>query len=367
MRVPCVAAATSSRGPPDEGQGDAHWLDRRSEAAASRRSCRGGTGARVIWRRLFALASRGGPQGRLSILIFHRVLPQPDPLFPMEPYAEQFDALVRHLRSRFAVISLSDAVRRLRDGTLPPGALAMTFDDGYADNLDVAAPILQRHGVPATVFVATGFLDGDVMWNDLVIEAFRKCPSAELDLSSIGLGKVSLRSAVERHGAIDRVLDRLKYQPPAERRQRADELLRAAGVPPPRNLMLTRDGLRRLAASGIDVGAHSVTHPILARLPADDAWREIRDSKRALEEVLNQAVTCFAYPNGKPNQDYRDEHVRMVREAGFACAVSTAWGAAGQGSDVFQLPRFTPWVRQGVKFDLLLLRNLRQGGERSAA
>jgi peptidoglycan/xylan/chitin deacetylase (PgdA/CDA1 family) len=170
------------------------------------------------------------------------------------------------------------------------------------------------------------------------------------------------------------VLGTLKYAP--RREEVARKVLRAAkgdGVPSP---MLTRESLRGLEWYGIDVGAHTVTHPILARVSTDEAWREICTGKRELEELTGRPVTLFAYPNGKPGRDYADEHVRIVREAGFAAAVTTAWGAAGSASDPFQLPRFTPWTRTPWKFDLLMLRNLRddfdasrseQSGEVSAA
>ena len=81
--------------------------------------------------------------------------------------------MLGHLKRRFSVLPLADGVERLYDGTLPASALAVTFDDGYADNLAVAAPLLRKHGVPATLFIATGYVDGGAMWNDIVIEAFR--------------------------------------------------------------------------------------------------------------------------------------------------------------------------------------------------
>jgi len=121
------------------------------------------------------------------------------------------------------------------------------------------------------------------------------------------------------------------------------------------------------AHAGLDVGAHTVRHPILAELSAEDAWSEIAESKRELEALLQRPVTLFAYPNGKPGSDYRGEHVRMVKEAGYTAAVSTAWGAATRDSDVLQLPRFTPWSRNPLKFDLMMLRNLRAGAEQRAS
>jgi peptidoglycan/xylan/chitin deacetylase (PgdA/CDA1 family) len=317
----------------------------------------------MIWRSALALASRG----KLSILIFHRVLSEPDPLLPSEPSAAQFDVLLRHIKTRFTVLPLSDAVRRLYNGTLAAGALAITFDDGYADNLAVAAPILQRHRIPATVFISTGYLDGRCMWNDVVIEAFRSTKQPVLDLTTLGLGKHLLASVEERRASIDRVLDEIKYLDNVQRELRVQEILRAAGVAAPTHLMLTRDSVRSLPDMGLDVGAHTVNHVILAKTGSDEARREIVDAKHDLEQLLGRAVLLFAYPNGKPNNDYLGEHVRMVREAGFAAAVSTAWGAASRASDPLQLPRFTPWARKPLKFDLLMLRNLRSGLEQKTA
>ncbi len=309
----------------------------------------------VIPRGVLALASRG----RLSILIFHRVLREPDPMLPGEPSAAQFDALMRHVKARFDVLPLAEAVTRLYAGTLPAAALAVTFDDGYADNVSVAAPILHRHAIPATLFVATGYLDGGCMWNDRVIAAFRDTRRPELDLSALALGRHPAVSLEERRAGMDRVLAELRYRPGAERERSAREILDVARVDAPRDLMLTSDAVRSLVAYGIDAGAHTVSHPILARTPADEAWREICESRRRLGEIVGRRVTLFAYPNGRPGRDYLDEHVRMAREAGFDAAVSTAWGAATRAGDRFELPRFTPWARTPLKFDLLMVRNLR--------
>jgi peptidoglycan/xylan/chitin deacetylase (PgdA/CDA1 family) len=109
----------------------------------------------------------------------------------------------------------------------------------------------------------------------------------------------------------------------------------------------------------MEIGAHTATHPILTRLAPADARREIDQSRERLTAILGEPVSLFAYPNGKPGQDYGAEHVRMVRDAGFTAAVSTAWGVASTNSDLFQLPRFTPWDRRPAKFALRLLLNRR--------
>jgi len=135
-----------------------------------------------LMKTLLALMSPAGARGRLSILIFHRVVPQRDPLFPAEVTRADFDAICGWLRAWCNVLALDQAVQALAQGTLPTRAVALTFDDGYADNHDHALPVLQRHGLTATFFVASGFLNGGRMWNDSVIEAVRHAPATELDL-----------------------------------------------------------------------------------------------------------------------------------------------------------------------------------------
>src|SRR6185436_8358647 len=113
----------------------------------------------------------GGARGSLLVLIFHRVLPQPDPLMPGEPDTAAFASQMDVIRATCTVLPLSAAVEQLYSGSLPERATCITFDDGYANNLTMAAPILQARGLPATVFVATSFLNGGRMWNDTVIES----------------------------------------------------------------------------------------------------------------------------------------------------------------------------------------------------
>ena len=110
----------------------------------------------------------------------------------------------------------------------------------------------------------------------------------------------------------------------------------------------------------MQIGAHTVNHPILARLAAADAVREIGDSKRQLESITRAPVTLFAYPNGRHGDDYDDASVALVRDSGFEAAVATTWGAARRDSDRFQLPRFTPWDRRRWQFGLRLLHNLKR-------
>ena len=295
----------------------------------------------------------------MSILIFHRVFAQPDPLFPDEVDAAVFEQRLRWIRQLFNVIPLDEAVTRLQHGALPARAACITFDDGYADNEQVALPLLRRFGLVATFFVATGFIEGGRMWNDTIIESLRGARGDTLDLTSLRLGIHPIETFTARRAAIDALIGQLKYLPATAREDAVNAIHACSGASIPERLMLAEDQVRRLRAAGMVVGAHTVTHPILARTDESTARREISESKDRLQAILGEPVKLFAYPNGKPVDDYGAAHVAMVKSAGYAAAVSTAWGAASSASDLFQLPRFTPWDRTPARFGFRLVRNLR--------
>lgn len=314
---------------------------------------------------LFSLLSPAGARARLNVLIFHRVLPQVDPLFPDEVDAARFDELLRWVRSWFNVLPLDEAARRLQEGSLPARAAALSFDDGYADNHDVALPLLKKHGLPCSFFVATGFLDGGRMWNDTLIEAVRRTALPTLDLRGLqdvrgeDLGQHALGDTAGRRAALGQLIERVKYLPPKPRLACVNAIAARAEVNPPDDLMMSSEQVRALHRAGMQIGAHTVSHPILAKLDANQATDEIGRSRDVLQSLLGEKVGMFAYPNGKPGTDYLpDVHPAIVRELGFDAAVSTRWAAARRGDDVFQIPRFTPWDRGRTKFGLRLLRNL---------
>jgi peptidoglycan/xylan/chitin deacetylase (PgdA/CDA1 family) len=309
---------------------------------------------------LLTLCAPTGPRARLSTLIFHRVLPVEDPLFPGEIHAARFDAICGWLREWFNVLPLDEAAIRLAQGTLPARAMALTFDDGYADNREVAAPILQRHALPCTFFVATGFLDGGRMWNDTIIESIRETRLPMLDLRGLHpqFDRVMLPNLQSRRQAIDATIGVAKYLPPEERHVLVDAVAERAEVVPRVDLMMSSAQVREMRTMGLQVGAHTVSHPILRTLTRDQARTEIESSKKTLETILGEEVKLFAYPNGKPEEDYSADAVELVREAGFLAAASTHWGCAKQGTDLHQIPRFTPWDRSRLAFGARLARNM---------
>ena len=288
---------------------------------------------------------------RVSILIFHRVLPQADPLFPGEMHAARFDRLMGILARGFNVLTLGQALALRAEDRLPPRALVITFDDGYADNADVALPILQRHGLRATFFVSSGFLDGGRMWNDTVIEAVRASAAGALPAGLFGLAALPLGTPDDRRKAIEALLGKLKYLTLGEREASLRQLLAAFGNPHlPHGLMMRSNQVLQLHAAGMEIGGHTVHHPILRVLPDTEARAEIAEGRERLQAVIDAPVSVFAYPNGRPGQDYDARHVAMVRQLGFSGAVSTSPGAALGTDDAFELPRFTPWDRSTVRW-----------------
>ncbi|HNH52796.1 MAG TPA: polysaccharide deacetylase family protein [Nitrosomonas sp.] len=312
----------------------------------------------MILKTLTHFCSPGGQNGKLSILIFHRVLPAGSSSLSFDINASQFTRIVQWLAKWFNVISLDQAVLQLVQGTLPPRAAAITFDDGYADNLLVATPILKNYGMSATFFIASGYLDGGQMWNDTIIESIRCCRQNHLDLTAKELGNYDLSCPQKRRKSINQILKAVKYRSSAERVYLADYISGLAKVDLKKDLMMTSEQVVLLRKAGMSIGAHTVTHPILANLSTEEVKLEILSNKRFLESLLQERIGLFAYPNGKPNLDFRFQDVQIVRSLGFDAAVTTAWGVADMQSDLMQLPRFTPWDDSSFKFGYRMLKNM---------
>lgn len=299
----------------------------------------------------------------LTILIYHRVLRVVDMLRPGEVDAGIFEQQVQFLARHFEVLPLSVAARNLIAGALLRPTCCITFDDGYADNLTVALPILRKYALTATVFVATGYLDGGRMFNDDVIDAIAGSPNSELDLGFVGLGRYPLTTIEQKRAAIGAILERLKYQAPDQRAANVSRLVELAECGPlSSDIMLTSQQVRELSHRGVEIGGHTVAHTILTTLDDKTAANEMLSGKQTLESLTGKTVTTFAYPNGRPYRDYSARHVAIARELGFEAAVSTSHGIANARSDMLQLPRFVPWGGSLTMLGARLVRNAWAGG-----
>ncbi len=281
---------------------------------------------------------RGGQM--LPILMYHQVLKERDVLRPGVPDLATVAVQLRTLADHFTVLPVEDAVPLLREGRLPRSAVCITFDDGYRDNHDNAWPLLKHLKLPATVYVATGFLDGGIMFNDLVVEAVRRMPAGRHDFTTHGLEVFEISDMRSRLSLIGRLCLTLKYLTPENRCGLADDLRHRAQSALPTDLMMDREQVRRMARGGIRIGGHTLRHPILATTDLASARHEIIANRDEILAITDLKPRSFAYPNGKPNLDYTRDHARLVEEAGYEVAVATSVGVATAASCRFQLPRF---------------------------
>ncbi len=295
---------------------------------------------------------------RLSILMYHRTLKEPNEYHTLT-CERLLNIHFRILSEQFNVLPLIQATELLYQDALPKNAVAITFDDGYADNATVALPILLKYNLTATFFILPGFFSGGMMFNDRVILALEYLPSGQYELTE-GLDyKFSLFDKKSRLNEINIILSKIKHLPIEQREAIAVNLFKLLENKPLNNLMLTEDQARLLHRSGMTIGGHTMTHPILTSLSLPEAQQEINDCQNALSELLRSPIKTFAYPNGKPNIDYTEAHIEFLKESGYEIAVSTEKRVATSKSDIFQLPRYGPWQKRSAQFIYQIVQSRR--------
>ena len=282
----------------------------------------------------FRFANRTG----LRILMYHR--------FPED--SKGLTEQCEYIRRYYEPVSLRSVSNWLKSGvSLPANAIAITIDDGYRDFLLRGYPVFQKFGIPTTLYAVTDFLDGHLWpWWNQVEYAFShtKLRSFVLDASFGGPKQFSLDSMQQRVSAGKAVAIALTQLDNQARLRFLADLSYAMEVhipeDPPETLRpLSWGEVRELALRGVEFGAHTKTHPILARIcNPSEIQEEIEGSKLRLEEMLDQPCVHFCYPNGS-FEDFTDAIVELVRESGFGTAVTTERGFNFGGADPFRLRR----------------------------
>lgn len=281
----------------------------------------------------------------LQILIYHRVNDEKDQFFPGIPI-QVFARQMEYLASQWNVLPLDEAIERIKRKDVPDNAIVITFDDGYRDNFEHAFPILKRLSLPATIFLATGVIGlGRMLWHDRVFSAFRETHVPVLTGIPGGNDRYDLQTLAGKLAAQSKVLRFIWSLGEDERTRWIDRLVAELHVSDHRDappVMLTWDEIRMMHGQGVGFGGHTVTHPILSKLPSHRAVEELQQSKAAIERELQAPVKTFAYPIGR-REDYNEDTKRYVRDAGYACALTTVPGTNTDQADLFELRRATPW------------------------
>lgn len=302
----------------------------------------------------FASYTRTRRSSETTILTFHGLCEgagSPDILdWSLHLPVAVFRKICAHVAAAYHAISLSELVEsRAKNIRLPTNSVIITFDDGYESNFKLAYPVLQEFGLPAAIFVTTGFLDGDdMLWFQRVDLALGKTQleSAEWKINGKTL-RLLFRTRTQRQQSLVQLMPELKELADADLLDEVDRLERTLMVASPAAADLPAsmrpcswDMIREMAHDGqVEIGGHTHTHPILARCDPRTMRAEIFTCQKRISSEMGRKAIAFSYPNGKED-DFTRETQMLVRDAGFHCACTTVNGRVKATTPIFQLPRY---------------------------
>jgi peptidoglycan/xylan/chitin deacetylase (PgdA/CDA1 family) len=262
----------------------------------------------------------------LTILLYHGVAPKAD--FGIYNYRgkfitpEVFSMELAYLKKHYTVLDLDEAVEKLRNGTLPPNSVVITFDDGYKNFYEYAFPLLKQHGLSATFFLPTDFVLNKIpLWIDrLEYLGFENDNAIRQQLKNLSDEQKNLEleklEASSQKKFLDFSQDRYVYSP------------------------IEISEIKEMQEAGMKFGAHTASHPILSKVSKDKLVYEITDSKNLLEQNIGEISKVFCYPNGQP-EDFNEDVLEEIKTAGFTSALTTLEETNNKTSNPYLLKRIT--------------------------
>lgn len=257
----------------------------------------------------------------------------------------QFISEMQFLKRHFHIIGLDEAVDAIKNkmGFSGP-TLAITFDDGFEDNYRLAFPILKELKIPATIFLTAGVIGTNKLpWVDEIGQAILHTKETSFQLNSCFKDTIfPLRNLQEKRTSYGKITSRLKELTYSERLNLTEEISGKLATPKNKGLrMLNWDEVKEMAQNNISFGAHTMTHPILTKMPFGWAKKEILDSKQVMENRLGIPIKHFAFPNGRP-EDFNAALKVYCKELGLESVSTAVYGSNQLGQDVYALKRISP-------------------------
>ena len=299
-----------------------------------------------------------GKKDTFRILNYHRVNDFNDPFTIDSVAAADFENQMRYISKHYRVLALDDIYDYIAGNRRLPGqCLAVTFDDGYADNYTFAYPILKKYNLPATIFLTVNCIETQAsLWFDQILSAFKAthkkrfaCPITE--------AVFKMDSIEEKLHAARIMLEQLKKPDNAQRKKFVPDVLKELGISSTKaqdaSNLLTWTRIKEMGHHNVTFGSHTMTHPILANLPASELDWELTTSCQVIEQKIDKAVRFFAYPNGKP-RDFNESIVQVIKQAGYKAAVTTVPEINTPDTNPFSWGRYRPWQNKVDHFSLAL-------------
>jgi peptidoglycan/xylan/chitin deacetylase (PgdA/CDA1 family) len=287
-----------------------------------------------------------------AILAYHSVVEDPqltDYILGSSRARAHFERHIETLARKFSPVTIDDVAEFAKAGKrLPPRAVAVTFDDGFADNYEVALPILSRYGVPATFYIMVEAVEnGTLPWYCRIRFAFNTTKKSAWTYAQTNR-TYPLTTPEERRAAMPVAWDRGAALAGKAQQEFVEGIERALEIDPlaakaKHGLMMDWEQVRSLSKAGHTIGGHTLSHPNVAQVSVDEARSEIAGCRQRLEERLGAPVEHFSYPHPALNPHWSSLTLGITREAGFKSAVLTTYGSVRSGDDPLALKRmYTP-------------------------
>jgi len=283
----------------------------------------------------------------LTVLCYHRVM-DIDSSFPFDSdlvsaSTDQFKDQLEFISSNFNVINfrlLHDYLRR-QNGNFPENPLIITFDDGYIDNYQIAYPMLREFGLTATMFVTAGFIgENRVFWWDKIAYIIKKTEIRSFHIESPLEISIDINDFPDRQECAGKMIKKAKELSDRQKEHLIEQLSEQLEVSPPEgdlNYVMSWDQLREMNGEGIEIGAHSVNHPIISNVDQSRLKKEVRDSRQRIEEKIGAEVITFGSP-GRGIMDSRERERftsalrEEIRNSGYDFSTMYRWGLVYESS-----------------------------------